>query len=220
MTVTTVVCDLGGVVLRTDTDRIRHAWARRSRLATAEVLAAYPDRVYEAFERDEVDERRYLAHIRDQLALDGSDEELAADFNELFLGVEPAVIDLLAAARRRGLLVAALSNTNRIHQRVWSDRYAEQLQVFHAVHCSHELGARKPEAAAYRRVLAAHGVAPSQACFIDDAPAYVAAARRLGLHGLYYRDPPRLARQLADLGVLDHAEASETSTISGRTSRT
>lgn len=202
MALTAVVCDLGGVVLRIDVDRIRASWARRSRLPVSEVMAAYPDEVHDALERDEVSEQHYLEHVRQQLALDGSDEELADDFNQLFLGVEDEVLGLLEQARARGLTVVALSNTNRIHHRVWSRRFAAELAVFDAIHCSHELRARKPEPAAYLQVLEAHGLEAHQACFIDDVPAYVGVAQDLGLHGLRYTDPASLARQLSEAGVL------------------
>ena len=201
MAVTAMVCDLGGVVLPIDPDRIRHSWARRSRLSTAEVLAAYPDEVYEAFERDEVSEEAYLAHVRERLALDGSDEQLAEDFNDLYLGVDEEVVRLLWRLRDHGLTVVALSNTNRLHHRVWSRRFAEALSVFEAVHSSHDLRARKPEPAAYLRVLDAHGLDAESTCFVDDVPAYVDAAEDLGLRGVVYTDAASLAARLAELGV-------------------
>lgn len=203
MAVRAVLCDLGGVVIRLDSDRIRHCWAARSRLPPSEVYAAYPDAVYEAFERDEVTEEQYLAHVRDRLQLRADDEEIADDFNQLYLGVDGDVLELLGRASHQGATILALTNTNRTHHRVWSERFAAELGVFDAIHCSHELRARKPEPAAFRRVLDAHGLEAWETAFIDDVPEYVHAARDLGLQGLIYTGPAELAVQLSRMGALD-----------------
>lgn len=194
-----VICDLGGVVIRIDPDRIRHHWARRSALPRAVVHAAFPDEAYLAFERDELTEAEYLEHVRMQLELDGTDDELADDFCRIFLGVDPGTVQVLHDLRARGWQVIGLSNTNRIHQGVWSRRYAAELAVFHAIHCSHELKARKPEVAAFTMVLDHHDLVPAETLFVDDLAVNVEAARDVGLHGLVFTTADELRRQLAHL---------------------
>lgn len=198
-----VLCDLGGVVIRIDPDRIRSRWAARSPLPASEVHAAYPDAVYEAFERDEFSVGEYLAHVRERLQLQGDDDELAADFNDLYLGADAAVVALLWRLRRRGVRLVALTNTNRLHHQAWSRRFGAELKVFETIHCSHDLRARKPERAAFERVLDAHGLRPSATVFVDDLPANVEAARALGLQGLVFTGAAALERDLARLDLLD-----------------
>jgi len=198
-----VLCDLGGVVIRIDPARIRSRWAARSSLPASEVHAAYPDAAYEAFERDELSVGEYLAHVRERLQLQGDDEELAADFNDLYLGADAAVVDLLWRLRHRGVRLVALTNTNRLHHRAWSRRFGAELEVFETIHCSHDLRARKPERAAFERVLDADGLTPSATVFVDDLPANVEAARALGLQGLVFTGAAALERDLARLGLLD-----------------
>lgn len=194
-----VICDLGGVVIRIDPDRVRHHWARRSALPQAEVHAAFPDEVYLAFERDELTEAEYLEHIRMHLELDGTDAELADDFCRIFLGADQGTVQVLHDLRARGWRVIGLSNTNRIHQRVWSHRYASELTVFDAIHCSHELKARKPEAAAFTTVLDHHDLDPAETLFVDDLAVNVEAARDVGLHGLVFTTAQELRRHVAHL---------------------
>jgi glucose-1-phosphatase len=196
VTIRAVLCDLGGVVIRIDADRIRAGWARLSALPEAEVYAAYPDEVYDRFERDEVAEDAYLLHVRSRLRLDGTDEEIRAAFNDLYLGVDDATVGLLQGLRRRGVLVLALTNTNRTHHRVWSRRFAGALAAFDEVHTSHDLGCRKPEPEVYRRVLDEHDLSPESVLFIDDEPTHVAGARAVGLQGLVFSDALTLAEQL------------------------
>ena len=194
-----VICDLGGVVIRIDPDRIRRHWARRSPLPQAEVHAAFPDDAYRAFERDELTEAEYLGHVRLQLELDGTDEQLADDFSGIFLGVDPGTVQVLHDLRDRGWQVIGLSNTNRIHERVWSRRFASELAVFHAIHCSHELKARKPDPEAFTLVLEHHDLDPAETLFVDDLAVNVEAARHLGLHGIVFTTAEELRRQLQHL---------------------
>lgn len=199
MAVRAVLCDLGGVVIRIDATRTWSGWAAHSSRPDADPYAPYTDEVYERFERDEVTEAEYLQHVRDRLSLEGTDDELVAAFNDLYLGIDDGTVAVLRMLRARGALVLALTNTNRTHHRVWSQRYAETLEVFHDVHCSHDLGARKPEPEAFRRVLETHGLAPHEVVFIDDVPAYVAAARTVGLHAITFLDAGHLAERVAEL---------------------
>jgi glucose-1-phosphatase len=194
-----VICDLGGVVIRIDPNRIRDRWAARSSLARAEVHSAFPDDAYVAFERDALTEQEYLAHVRQQLELDASDQELAEDFNQLYLGVDTGTLRTLEGLRNRGWRVIALTNTNRIHEPVWSRRFAAELEVFERIHCSHDLRARKPEPEAFRAVLEHHRLRPDQTLFVDDLADNVEAARRLGMHGIMFEDAGQLATEIHTL---------------------
>jgi glucose-1-phosphatase len=188
-----VICDLGGVVIQIDHHRILAAWAARSRLPASEVHAGFPDPAYHAFERGELTESAYLEHVRQRCSLDGTDEELTEGLNRIFLGPDSDTVEVLRGLRADGCTVVALSNTNPIHERAWSTRYADHLEVFDAIHCSHHLGVRKPDPDAYIRVLEHHRTAPEDALFIDDLEVNVEAARALGLTGIVFEGAARLA---------------------------
>lgn len=192
-----VVCDLGGVVIRIDTSRISAGWAHLSGRPAAEVHAAFPNELDEAFERGELSEDAYFDQVRARLGVAGTDEHLRAVFSDLYLGVDRQTLDVLQRVREHGVLLLALTNTNRAHHRVWSHRFAEALHVFHQVYCSHELGHRKPEPQAFRAVLDEHRIDPGDAVFIDDTPGHVAAAQKIGLHGIVFTDAASLAERLA-----------------------
>lgn len=55
----------------------------------------------------------------------------------------------------------------------------------------------KPDPEIYRLLLKEYGLAAEECVFIDDSPANIAAAKRLGMKGIIYRDPEQLS---ADLG--------------------
>jgi glucose-1-phosphatase len=197
--VSLAVCDLGGVVIRIDHRRILDAWAARSTLSAEDVHAGFPDPAYHAFERGELDETSYLDHVRRRYSLDASDDELVDDFNRIFVGPDPDTVDVLRDLSADGMTVVALSNTNVIHERAWSTGYADHLEVFSAIHCSHDLGVRKPEPAAYTKVLDRHATQADRALFIDDLPSNVEAARTLGLRGIVFEGASQLAEDLREL---------------------
>jgi FMN phosphatase YigB (HAD superfamily) len=58
-------------------------------------------------------------------------------------------------------------------------------------HVSHEIGARKPEPAAFRSVVADMGLAPDRVLFFDDSAENVAGARACGLRAVDVHDGGR-----------------------------
>ena len=92
-----------------------------------------------------------------------------------------------AGSQRTRTRLYAFSNSNPTHHADWSARYADTLRLFHRVFVSSELGARKPEAAAFRAVAAAVGVPLAAMVFFDDTVENVEAARALGLRAVHVR---------------------------------
>ncbi len=65
---------------------------------------------------------------------------------------------------------------------------------FDVVTASCEVGLAKPGEAIYRRCLDALGVAPEDALFVDDVPANVATAERLGMSAFLFQGDDAIAR--------------------------
>src|SRR5205814_10525832 len=63
-------------------------------------------------------------------------------------------------------------------------------------------GFSKPNPLIYRRALGSSHAKAGETIYIDDIPAYVEAAKRLGLTGIQYQSPDQLATSLRELGVL------------------
>lgn len=197
-----VVADLGGVVVKIDPDRCHRCWAQLSPLSLKEIAErVFPDEVYEALERGHVTGEEYLTHVREVLLTDTDIESLAACFNDIYLGIDDDVLDVLAGQQANGVRLVALTNTNRLHYDRWWPMYREALDGFDHIYLSFELGARKPEAACFQAVLEAEGVPPADALFIDDVHGHVEAAREVGLVGMHYTSAEQLSRDLEGLDV-------------------
>jgi glucose-1-phosphatase len=112
--------------------------------------------------------------------------------------------DVLGIAERIAVdhRIALLTNNGALVQEMLSDISPEVSTLFgdHA-HTTSTFGARKPDRAVFERLLAHHGVEAGESLFIDDSPASVAAARRVGMNGIVYRDPEQLQTELGTYGV-------------------
>lgn len=173
--------DLGGVLIDIDWRRVFQAWANAARVPASEIGARFAfDAQYEAHERGTIGPDEYCAHLRSALGLSLADQELLAGWNRLFVGEVPgmqALLERLALERP----LYAFSNTNRAHVAHWAPRYRELLAPFSAVYCSCDLGARKPDTAAFLEVAKRIGVQPQRIAFFDDHALNVAGARNAGL---------------------------------------
>jgi len=94
-----------------------------------------------------------------------------------------ACIDRL---RTSGLRVGLLSNFSTDLRAMLVQQ--DLLWRFDALAISAELGVMKPDAAAYRAVLAMLGMAAQTCVFIDDVPANVTAAQAVGMHSIVFAD--------------------------------
>jgi len=115
----------------------------------------------------------------------------------------PRMFDLVERLKSAGVRVVAGTNTSGPHYRVHLD--AGDYAVFDRVYASHLLGVAKPDPEFWLRILAAEGVAPEQALFIDDLPENVAAASGLGLTTVRCGDPDVAVAEVEDVFGLVHA---------------
>jgi HAD superfamily hydrolase (TIGR01509 family) len=72
---------------------------------------------------------------------------------------------------------------------------------FHEIVISSEVGMVKPSAEIFEHTLSKLGVQANEAIFIDDNPKHVAAAAKIGIHGVQFFSATQLKGELARLGV-------------------
>ena len=76
------------------------------------------------------------------------------------------------------------------------------MSLFRDVVVSGELNVLKPDAEIYRHFLGKHDLAADDCVFIDDSPHNVTGAEAVGMHGLVFTDPGKLAIDLQKHGFL------------------
>jgi 2-haloacid dehalogenase len=120
---------------------------------------------------------------------------------EMLGGDIPGTVELLAELRAAGVPLFALTNWSA-ETFVYARERFEFLGWFDGVVVSGEERLVKPDPRLFRRLLDRFGLAPEATLFVDDSPANVTAARRLGMDAVRFTDPERLRRDLAGRGLL------------------
>jgi glucose-1-phosphatase len=186
-TVDALLFDLGRVVFDISTARILARWAQLAGVPVDHITRrganVIGSEAYRRYERGELTDAAFFARLRHELAIELTDEQFIDGWNAIFIGEMPGIRRVLSRARAR-LPLFAFSNTNAAHQACFSARFADLLTAFQKVYVSHEIGARKPEAAAFRAVVADMGMAPQRILFFDDIAENVAGARACGVHAV------------------------------------
>jgi 2-haloacid dehalogenase len=120
---------------------------------------------------------------------------------EMLGGDIPGAVELLAELRAAGVPLYALTNWSAETFGIGRERF-EFLSWFDGVVVSGEERIVKPDPRIFRLLLDRFGLDPGATCFIDDAPANVAAASAVGLDAVLYRGPEQLRRDLAARALL------------------
>ena len=122
-------------------------------------------------------------------------------FDEMIAGAIEGTVDILAELRRAGVPRYGLTNWSAETFRPQRGRF-EFLSWFDGIVVSGEEGVIKPDPRIFRILFERYGIVPEDAVFIDDNPANAAAAAALGMHGIHFRSPEALRRELEALGLL------------------
>jgi putative hydrolase of the HAD superfamily len=110
-----------------------------------------------------------------------------ADFWDVYLGQPNGPLVDWLRTRRGAQPTALLSNSFVGAREREAHRYGYDDLVDLVVY-SHEEGVAKPDPRIYATTCARLGIAPADALFLDDVPAYVEGADAAGLHAVRYRD--------------------------------
>jgi len=194
-----IVFDLGNVLLAFDETRA----VKRLAVRTGKT----PQQIYEyargtpyvtELALGKVTKLRFFYTVARDLEFEGTYEEFALIWSEIFTPIEPMV--LLAQSLKHRLPRLLLSNTNGIHMDYVFQHYPF-LQEFDAHILSHEVGLLKPDPAIYRHAISKYGLTASRSVFIDDIAANAEAARHTGMQAIHFQNSDQARAELTKLGV-------------------
>lgn len=180
--------DLGGVVFDIDFESAFSCWANYAGVAVESIQSRYRmDATYAQHERGEIEAAEYFAALRLSLDIEISDQQFADGWNAIFKQEFAGAFELFQSLASR-LPIYAFSNSNVMHRQLWARKYADTLALFRDVFVSCDLGLRKPEAAAFRRVTACIGAEAQNILFFDDTRENVDGARDIGMSAVQVRN--------------------------------
>jgi FMN phosphatase YigB (HAD superfamily) len=195
-----IIFDLGKVLIDFDFNRAYRA---------LESLYPYPaasipqrlagTNLIERFETGLVEPRDFVEQLCGILDLHLDYDHFCRIFNSIFTGtlVPESMLEGLAA-RYRLLL---LSNTNALHFEMLRENYGPMLRHFHHLILSYEVHAMKPHPEIFQAAVERAGCRPEECFYTDDIPAFVEAARQMGLDAVQFESSGQLERELRQRGI-------------------
>ena len=122
-------------------------------------------------------------------------------FDEMIPGAIEENVDILRELKRAGVPLYAVTNWSAETFPSAQNRF-DFLAEFDGIVVSGEEGVIKPDPRIFRILLDRYDILAHAAVFIDDNPANAEAATNLGIHGIHFRSPQQLRRELVELGLL------------------
>jgi putative hydrolase of the HAD superfamily len=193
-----VLLDWGGVLTQGEFDRqVSRELAVRSGLPEEDLYRAWREGKRLRWECGQVELDEVWDELASRFALRGTAAEFACLLRDAILP-EPVVLDLLPVLRCRAALAMLSNNYPAVSVLVRKSVGS----LFDRLFFSDETGRAKPDPAAYRAVLDAMEVAPSETLFVDDKERNLAPARELGMEVHRFEGPILFRADLVARGLL------------------
>ena len=122
-------------------------------------------------------------------------------FGEMIPCAIEGTVEILANLKERRVPIYGISNWSAETFPPQRQRFPF-LSWFHDIVVLGDVGVIKPDPRIFRILLERNAIAPESAVFIDDVARNAAAATSLGIHGIHFRSPEQLKRELMAVGLL------------------
>ncbi len=198
-----ILFDLGNTIFYIDFDKCFKYWGKL-REVDWQILKSkfvFKENAHHKFERGLISEAEYAQHVSKMLDIPLSTQEFFIGWNEIYLDNLPGIQEVVAELHK-AYRIAALSNTNSSHEKVWSVQFKWMYEYFEATLTSHGLGAAKPDKAIYLAACKELNIAPEKVVFLDDKKENITACEEVGMTGILVESPQQMYAALNELGVL------------------
>jgi glucose-1-phosphatase len=197
-----IIFDIGRVLVRLDIAGAMRGLAGSVSLSPEETWAAIEhDPHWRDWQQGRMSPRDWQLHICRRLGVELTFEQFSEVWNRV-LDPNPSIDSGLLEYLSKHYRLAVLSNTDPLHVAELERRF-DFFRFFPRRIYSCTVGATKPSPLIFREALRACKVATNAALYIDDIPAYVEAARQLGIRGIVFHSPEQLAADLGEQALLE-----------------
>jgi FMN phosphatase YigB (HAD superfamily) len=206
MAVTTILSDLGNVVVLFDHAHTTRAFAALCGKTAREVDDAFFRKgvpLIRRFERGAISTAEFRRTLCSRLGLSKrelpSDEAFDAAWTTVGFRPNDEVLERWALLKRDGRTLTAVSNIDPLRERAVRDMGL--LALFDHEVMSWSEGLRKPSAELMVRALDRSGCAAENALFVDDVAENLVPAAKLGIRTCHFTSIDALDRALEDCGL-------------------
>lgn len=192
--------DLGKVILPFDIRIATKQFEKYSYLSSEGIVQKVMGTSLDwSFEKGEIAPEAFYEELRKRIGLSLSYSHFVEIWNDIFS--ENQKVSQLLRSLKPFYPIAIISNTNVLHFNFVLKKFPIVRDIGHYV-LSFEEGIRKPEPKIYERALQRFQVSPREALYVDDKEDFVAAARKLGLCGIPFKNEEALEVELSALELL------------------
>jgi HAD superfamily hydrolase (TIGR01509 family) len=190
-----IIFDIGRVLVRLDIAGAMGGLAGMISLTPQETWAAIEhDPRWRDWQEGRMSPRDWQLHICRRLGVNLTFEQFSEIWNRV-LDPTPLLDGAFLESLSKRYCLAMLSNTDPIHVAELEKRFDFFRFFKHRIY-SCVVGASKPSPLIFRAALQACKTTADNAIYIDDIPAYVEAARQLGMTGIVFQSPDQLCADL------------------------
>ena len=189
--ISTIIFDLGGVILDLDQGKTLRAFARKG-LDLEDVNEASP--IFNDFETGKITAPDFRQGIKSLFKGNITDTEIDEAWNAMLLDTYEERFRIIEGLRKQ-FRIYLLSNTNSIHIDFVRDYLNKHFSIerwdnlFDKQYLSYEIGLRKPHKNIYEYVLNDIQKQPQECLFIDDSFANIKGAESAGIQTLLALNP-------------------------------
>jgi HAD superfamily hydrolase (TIGR01509 family) len=197
-----VIFDLGKVLVDFDYGIAARTIAARGRIPAAALqnLIEQSPLLFR-FETGQMRPDQFFAEVQAATGFDGSFDEFAGLFADIFSPIQP-MLDLHAALRQRGVPTYLFSNTNELAVGQIRKSFPFFSQ-FDGYICSYEHGAMKPDAKLYEVVERTSRLCGADLLYLDDRPENVAAGAARGWQAVLHENAEKSRGAVDASGLLN-----------------
>ena len=189
--ITTIIFDLGGVIINLDNKLTEKAFVNLGAKDFHHYFGhGFASSFFKDYEVGKISTRQFIDDLKSMIKLDMPDQTIIDAWNALLLDFPRERIRLLDKLKKKYRLFL-FSNTNELHmeevRRIYRDEFngGELDDHFEKAYYSHIIKMRKPDKEAFQFIIDENKLSPSSTLFVDDALINVEGANAAGLKGFY-----------------------------------
>lgn len=193
--VSTILFDLGGVILNLDYNRTIEAFKTMGENNFEKMYSqAQQNNTFDYFETGKISPNEFRSYLKEFLGSETTDQEINDAWNAMLLDLPKERLDFLEELKKK-YRILLFSNTNAIHLKKFREIIFEEHgdfdlleKTFHKTYYSHEIGLRKPHGEAFEYILKEQNLSPEEVVFIDDSIQHVEGAKSIGINAYLLKD--------------------------------
>jgi glucose-1-phosphatase len=202
MEITSIIFDLGGVLINLDPERTRQSFIKLGTPHFDQLFTVYKStQLFEDFETGHVDAETFINTLHKETASGTTDQDIIDAWNAMLLDFRVESLHFVNLLKEK-YPTFLFSNTNIIHYKAFQQTIRETTpygsvdDLFRKAFYSHEIGLRKPVVDAYRYIITEKTLEAGQTLFVDDNKDNIEGARKAGLQTMQLFPGERIEKVL------------------------